>query len=114
MNQEIKKKWVDALRSGEYKQGTEHLKKDGCFCCLGVLMDIYKKENGEEWTGEEQKFDGILSTEIVEWSEVESSDPKLFYSEKILPLGRKREITHLNDSKKLSFEQLADLIEQQL
>lgn len=31
-------KWLTALRSGEYRQGTGELcKKDGAYCCLGVL-----------------------------------------------------------------------------
>jgi hypothetical protein len=36
-------KWVNALRSGEYKQGDRFLLKDGCggYCCLGVLDDLF-------------------------------------------------------------------------
>lgn len=33
---EFKKKWIDALRSGEYKQGKCSLYADGAYCCLGV------------------------------------------------------------------------------
>lgn len=48
MNQkqkDIAAKWVEALRSGKYQQGTEYLlavDEDGVqrFCCLGVLCDI--------------------------------------------------------------------------
>lgn len=41
MNQEIKAKWVAALRSGQYKQGKECLRnEENHFCCLGVLCDI--------------------------------------------------------------------------
>lgn len=41
MNKVIKKKWVEALRSGEYKQGKGVLKsKDSEFCCMGVLADL--------------------------------------------------------------------------
>jgi hypothetical protein len=36
MTPENKKIWTDALRSGDYKQGQDHLKKDDCYCCLGV------------------------------------------------------------------------------
>lgn len=33
-----KNKWIKALRSGEYKQGTGELKTSrGAYCCLGVL-----------------------------------------------------------------------------
>lgn len=44
------KKWVAALRSGEYKQGTGQLAglyKGGYkYCCLGVLCEVYQKEVG--------------------------------------------------------------------
>jgi len=33
-------KWVKALRSGEYKQGTKLLKFNGKYCCLGVACEI--------------------------------------------------------------------------
>src|SRR6478736_3165412 len=49
MNQEIKERWLAALRSGEYKQADGYLnimsldpeqtEFDG-FCCLGVLCEI--------------------------------------------------------------------------
>ena len=32
----FKAKWVKALRSGKYKQGTETLKTGDRYCCLGV------------------------------------------------------------------------------
>ena len=40
------KKWVAALRSGEYKQGKDCLEKDGKNCCLGVACRVYQKEVG--------------------------------------------------------------------
>lgn len=40
MNKEIKAMWVNALRSGLYKQGTGALCKNGKHCCLGVLCQI--------------------------------------------------------------------------
>lgn len=45
MNHDIKKEWVEALRSGEYKQGKMNLRsKNDEYCCLGVLCDIYRKK----------------------------------------------------------------------
>ena len=32
--------WLEALRSGKYKQGRRFLRNNGEFCCLGVLCDI--------------------------------------------------------------------------
>jgi len=45
MDKELRDKWVEALRSGKYKQGKAKLAEkntDGSFsyCCLGVLCDV--------------------------------------------------------------------------
>lgn len=37
---ENRKKWVSALRSGNYQQGTEALRNGDEYCCLGVACDI--------------------------------------------------------------------------
>lgn len=53
MNLEVKKKWVDALRSGKFKQGRQALRQrtgdDGpdAYCCLGVLCELYQRETGQ-------------------------------------------------------------------
>lgn len=39
------KKWVKALRSGEYKQTQMALRDRNGFCCLGVACDLYAREN---------------------------------------------------------------------
>jgi len=49
MKQELKQKWVAALRSGKYRQGRGHLRVvnlDGSitFCCLGVLHMVVEGE----------------------------------------------------------------------
>ncbi len=43
MNPEVKKSWVDALRSGDYEQGRGGLRIDDDYCCLGVLCDLFAK-----------------------------------------------------------------------
>ena len=49
MNSVIKKKWLNALRSGEYKQGQECLKNsEGAYCCLGVLCRITGNEDNRD------------------------------------------------------------------
>jgi hypothetical protein len=40
MDAELKAKWVEALRSGKYKQTKNRLQRDGKFCCLGVLCEV--------------------------------------------------------------------------
>ena len=52
MKKEIKTLWTEALRSGEYDQGSGCLKKEDCtpkFCCLGVLTDLYRKDKDVSW-----------------------------------------------------------------
>ena len=53
MIKELKQLWIDALRSGEFKQGKEQLRSanNTRFCCLGVLRELIKpgdKEHKEE------------------------------------------------------------------
>lgn len=43
---EVKRAWVQALRSGQWEQGTEFIRsRDNKFCCLGVLCDLGRKKN---------------------------------------------------------------------
>lgn len=75
MNPQIKQKWIDALRSGEYVQGYGQLRsEDNKFCCLGVLGDIYSKEKRVEW---EKNYSGlhtiegqsaVLNKKVIEWA----------------------------------------------
>ena len=43
MRPAVKERWLEALKSGKYQQGTEYLSKNGEFCCLGVLCDLYRE-----------------------------------------------------------------------
>src|SRR5262249_44504481 len=40
MNEDVAKRWMAALRSGNYVQGFGQLQKNGRFCARGVLCDI--------------------------------------------------------------------------
>jgi hypothetical protein len=110
MNQDIKTKWVAALRSGEYQQGRSQLRKDDKFCCLGVLCDIHSKETETEWLvnyyDDEYEF---LSKNVMKWSGLKQKNPKL-------PYNTPRNIisfSSLNDSGS-TFLEIANLIEGQL
>ena len=48
MKKEIKKKWVNALRSGKYKQAKGRLRYKDRYCPLGVLCDISRLGEWEE------------------------------------------------------------------
>ncbi len=58
MDPALKAKWIEALRSGEFKQGTEklHDPQDDSFCCLGVLCKIMGAEFGEAVDGEANEW----------------------------------------------------------
>lgn len=110
MNARIKKLWVKALRSGKYKQGIGQLRRDNGepkFCCLGVLCDIHAKtRQGQTWNedGSYDDEDSDLPLSVVEWAELDSSDPVL---------GTKRRASQINDAGE-SFEYIAKLIEKRL
>jgi hypothetical protein len=111
MNPQIKQKWVSALRSGEYQQTQERLRKEDGFCCLGVLCDLYIKENNVEWEIDEddmyryEKHFTVLPPSVVEWAGVEDSNPYVN--------GGIGTLSGLND-RGSTFEQIAYVIEEQL
>lgn len=53
MNKEIKKDWINALKSGKYKQGQGKLRDNNCYCCLGILCDIIEPT---AWVNTERGF----------------------------------------------------------
>jgi len=113
MKKEIKEKWLTALRSGKYKQGTGCLKdsKD-CFCCLGVLTDLYAKEHDIKWDGGVLQGDTDLEYElptrkVVDWAGLHSDDPGITVD------GVEQYLAEFNDHGN-SFNIIADIIENQL
>lgn len=61
MEASLKAKWIEALRSGKYKQGRLALRtKSDDFCCLGVLCDVSGVSEWEE-NGLCYSYDGALS-----------------------------------------------------
>jgi hypothetical protein len=113
MNPQIKQKWVDALRSGEYQQTQRRLHDENGFCCLGVLCDLYGKENNVEWEHSSynnnaymfQDMATILPLSVVEWSGVGEGNPLVNDGDSSL--------AKLNDQGS-TFNEIADVIEHQL
>jgi hypothetical protein len=115
MNPEVKTKWVAALRSGEFKQGTMRLRKDDCFCCLGVLCELFRAEKPDaskwEQNGDRMEFhaSGVFSSALLpdpvwRWAGLDGRGPHL-------PKGDS--LTFVNDNG-TSFPEIAKLIEEQL
>ena len=130
MKQNIMKKWVKALRSGKFKQGTGTLKQYNSkgqvkYCCLGVLCELYNQEMKKkkkktlpektknnnscftDWHKHtvfgDKGFD--LPKEVMKWSGIETSDGQLWYT-----LGDLSTLSSLNDSGK-RFKTIANIIE---
>ena len=110
MNQEIKAKWVAALRSGEYKQTKDVLQSSSGYCCLGVLCDIHEKETGFSIVDNlrETIDDEHLGHTVQQWAGLGFE-----YGAHVFISHDNRPLTAHNDSGK-TFLQIADAIEEQL
>lgn len=100
---EARKKWVEALRSGEYAQGEKCLFSNGRYCCLGVACEVFRKE---EFDDREPIEGGTLCSypNVQKWLGLYG------------PNGRygnylESSLIKLNDWEKKSFSEIADLIE---
>lgn len=130
MKKDIKDRWVTALRSGDYPQGTGYLqtidKHGSRFCCLGVLCDLAEQDgvvkqaepianvDGEEAhvvypdpspTAINKKAAFALPRVVKEWSGLDSTHPLLSGR------GGFYDLIDLNDEG-TPFEEIADIIEE--
>lgn len=129
MNSQVKEKWIAALRSGWYEQGSEKLRSVNGYCCLGVLCDLYTQETkmvGWEFRGayeeentqpmdywyfdEESEF---LPKSVMEWAGLETNCPEVAVEEIDDGVSIYDSIANLNDSG-YSFSALSNIIEEQL
>jgi hypothetical protein len=111
MNPEVRKLWTEALRSGRYPQTTQVLRSCYGFCCLGVLCDLAVAANVipppvvDDFEifeyGREHKYEE-LPIEVQEWAGLTSGDPVLIGNQTC---------TTANDRLRLSFNEIADLID---
>lgn len=61
MDAQLKAKWVEALRSGEFKQASQTLQDGfGANCCLGVLARI-QGENLNDWSEGDREISCLAS-----------------------------------------------------
>ena len=118
---DIKEKWLEALRSGRYRQGKNCLRNlYDEYCCIGVLLDVIdptrwiRKENCYSWENEDavlpkslQNQYGLKSTIIIEPLKTQYKDDN--YDRCTI-----NDLTCANDVACYNFKQIADIIEQQL
>jgi hypothetical protein len=101
MNPKLKRKWIKALRSGDYPQGKGSLKNSlGSYCCLGVLAEIQ----------------GCKLDEIPIGDRVTTTLPRGLNAG--LTVGKRRILAGMNDGtgtfEQHSFSRIADYIEEKL
>jgi|SRR5690348_17869072 len=120
MNADIKKLWLEALRSGEYKQGKSALHQkyrgEDRYCCLGLLCEIAAQKGIVtkviDVDDGRASYDGealFLPQRVVEWAELltSSGDPTVEYKDHF------EHLSTLNDDGK-RFTTIASLIEKSL
>jgi hypothetical protein len=118
VNPEIKQRWLDALRSGKYNQGTGFLRrKDNEFCCLGVLCDVVKDQTRGEWVEPYDGFDDYNVTGPWTFADgdgehVDGYPSDLVYEVTGLDRDLAGALAGLNDAGD-DFEYIADRIEEQ-
>jgi len=132
------KKWVKALRSGDYQQGKESLCReevsgDYKYCCLGVACDILTEDDWVEypilteddwveypsktlWTiGKYEEFDIPDSIDKHGWGSTETTSFPSFETLKKMGLNADyaQELAECND-RGWSFKRIANKIEKDL
>jgi hypothetical protein len=109
---DARKLWVEALRSGKYKQSTNRLQNlDGVsYCCLGVACKVAEEQGVS--VIKDQFFPEILEGGSLDMQ----SGVKDFFGivsnlGHFKDKGTNKSLTYLNDQKNFTFEELADVIE---
>lgn len=98
MEASLKAKWIEALRSGKYKQGRWALRtKANNFCCLGVLCDVSGVSKWKEYALR-YSYDGALSFL-----------PPVLRNQ--LTQGARAALVAMNDGYGMSFPDITDWIE---
>ena len=108
----LARKWVDALRSGEYTRSVGGLKRGGCFCCLGVLCDVVAKDGVGEWV----PYDGTIGPDEVFAVGDERGVcclPPTVHEMVGFDVngGVHAALVYLNDIRGVSFDEIADMLE---
>lgn len=106
------KKWVAALRSGEFEQGAGCLAKHGKYCCLGVACMVYQQEVGDLITYTARSGhryfngqDGALPDAVREWLGLGSDNGRMEHTGH----SNRDSLTEIND-RGTPFSEIADII----
>lgn len=99
------KKWIEALRSGEYSQTKGTLQDHEGYCCLGVACKVLNPSHRRKIGS--NTLEGYMPSYL-------DKDPKWLvrinvnFNKKI---ERQFDLPELNDDKDFSFDEIADVLE---
>lgn len=119
---EYAKKWVEALKSGEYKQIRDFLHTKEGYCCLGVACEIFKdvcnlnKEENSYGIWSYNGNDCFLPKEVVNLLELNNEEGRFRESLKMKRSNNHRyytvySLSEMNDDG-FSFNEIAKFIEE--
>lgn len=137
MNPEIKGRWLEALRSGDYPQTRRRLADDNGYCCLGVLCEIAVEDgivtkgtaggsdDGIVYTSATDSADfefSVLPVAVFEWAGMTGPNPGMDLTLEDIPEhardiafeGTGYNLADLNDTLRMDFSEIAFVIEEQL
>lgn len=110
-NRALLKRWVDALESGRYLQGTSTLRADGEYCCLGVLCSVSKAGRWRKVTRTGEPAWQFDYGEPV-WAEADLSEALIKKMDLVgLPQAT---LIQMNDEKGKSFTEIAEYVREKL
>lgn len=108
MPPDLKSKWVEALRSGSYIQGTGKLCSNDSHCCLGVLCEICVPLGVEKFQATpdlvDYRYKGSIGAGLP---------PQYLTNELCLDGEEIEQLTTMNDTGK-SFIEIANWIERNI
>lgn len=124
MNPEVKAPLLEALRSGQYKQGDSYLHYSDTFCCLGVSCELGIKAGiipdvAVDGDSVIYRYDGEahgLPHKMQDWANLDSlgeftADDALFTDDEDVDGFHEVTLADLNDSYDFTFAEIADFIE---
>lgn len=106
-----KQDWIDALRSGKYKQASGRLKGPDGFCCLGVACELAEIWPAKTLGNSEPLITSKLPKQVLDML---GGYTNAEYDQRI-PVGAgeisTNALSNMNDVSRLTFMQLADVLE---
>ena len=105
----LTKKWIEALRSGQYVQGQGSLRYYDKYCCLGVLCNIYYGH--DKWQSTMIDVPGLYCIEGKTCHLPNEVRKKIVADDGTETLNFFSTLMTMNDETGSSFTEIADYIE---